>query len=225
MALESMGQIGIAAGLVGLYLCFPDRPRRMRIAGVLLAVAGLVLAAAGLIRWFGWPAWPAFAIPAGLVAVACAGRMIAHPHPVYCAVYLGGVVICAVVLALLAGAEFLAAALLIVYAGAILVAYVFVIMLAQRSEMPEYDRNVRSPGLAVLAGLVMLSGIVSALQRSAMAKSPVQPDASAGSNVAGIGAVLFGDYAVVIEIAGALLLVAMVGAIVLATMRIRGGAR
>ena len=56
-----------------------------------------------------------------------------HPRPVYSAVYFVLVVLATTGLCVLAAAEFLAAALVIVYGGAIMVTYIFVIMLAQQA--------------------------------------------------------------------------------------------
>ncbi len=69
-----------------------------------------------------------------VIAVAAAVRMITHSKPVYSALYFILVVLSSAGLFLLLQAEFMAFALVIVYAGAILVTYVFVLMLAQQAE-------------------------------------------------------------------------------------------
>ena len=75
------------------------------------------------------------------VAIVAAGRVITHPRPVYSAIYFVAVVISVAALLVLQEAEFLAVALVIIYAGAILVTYLFVIMLAQQPGSPVYDRR------------------------------------------------------------------------------------
>ena len=118
---------------------------------------------------------------------------------------------------LLLGAEFLAAVQVIVYAGAILIFYLFVIMLL---DVPDEERGDRFGGhwkLAAFAGLsfAALAGLAhqSPLGESATA----EPAAGTGEGaVAEIGRALFGPYALPFEIASLLLLAAIVGAIVLA---------
>jgi NADH-quinone oxidoreductase subunit J len=227
---------GPVVAAVGLLLCFPDRPPLSRWLGAGLAAIGVAAATYGLIVAFGMPLLPFMVLPAGIVAVWLGGRMIAHANPVYSALYFGGVVICAAVLVLAPGAHFLAAILVIVYAGAILVAYVFVIMLAQQDEPVGYNVEVRQPVIALAAGLGLIVAVVWALMHSQWGVSrrlivavpthmyPTTAGAAGNtvateSNVVSIGSVLFGRYPVSIEVAGVFLLIAMIGAIVLASMR------
>jgi NADH:ubiquinone oxidoreductase subunit 6 (subunit J) len=65
---------------------------------------------------------------------------------------------------LLQSAPFLAAATIIVYAGAIIVTFLFVIMLAQQTGLADYDRRSREPLLACLAGFVLLTALLYVLQ-------------------------------------------------------------
>ena len=67
-----------------------------------------------------------------MVAIVAAARMVTHGRPVYSALYFIAVVVSSAGLFLLLGAEFMAFALIIVYAGAILITYLFVLMLAQQ---------------------------------------------------------------------------------------------
>ena len=99
-----------------------------------------------------------------LIAVASAVRMITHSRPVYSALYFIMVVLSSAALFLFLQAEFMAFALVIVYAGAILITYMFVLMLAQQAPdpqhpdaQPEYDRVPREPLAAVVVGFIMLS--------------------------------------------------------------------
>lgn len=99
-----------------------------------------------------------------LIAVACGVKMITHTKPVYSALYFVMVVLSSASLFLLLKAEFMAFALIIVYAGAILITYMFVLMLAQQASDPqmqqdqaEYDVNPREPAAACIVGFVMLT--------------------------------------------------------------------
>jgi NADH-quinone oxidoreductase subunit J len=193
----------------------------------------------------------------GALAVAGAVRVVTHPRPVYSALYFVMVVLSTAALMVLAGAEFLAAALVIVYAGAILVTYVFVIMLAQPSPTAtagrfgparDYDRHAREPAAAVMAAFLLtatVAGVIAGrsergahlLGASGSHASPAistlatdaeaTPQAGIGEtsaategNTLRLGRVLLTDFAVSVELAGVLLMVAMVGAIVLARKRI-----
>jgi NADH-quinone oxidoreductase subunit J len=95
------------------------------------------------------------------IAILAAARVITHPKPVYCAIYFVLVVVAVAALLVLQQAEFLAVALIIIYAGAILVTYLFVIMLAQQGGAPTYDRRSREPFRAVLAGFVLMAAVAS----------------------------------------------------------------
>ena len=98
-----------------------------------------------------------------LCAVAASMRMITHDRPVYSALYFVLVVLSSAGLFLLLEAEFMAFALVIVYAGAILITYMFVLMLSnQTTESTEeqiqasYDRIPREPAAAVGVGFLLL---------------------------------------------------------------------
>jgi NADH-quinone oxidoreductase subunit J len=227
--------MGPIVAVLGLFFCFPDRPRPARWFGAVLAAAGVALTSVALVRVFNCPVLPAAVVPAGVAAVLLAGRMISHANPVYSALYFGGVVLCTAVLVLVPGAHFLAAILVIVYAGAILVAYVFVIMLAQQAKPVDYDVTVRQPTVALVAGLGLIVAVLWALMQSPYGAARDLPSAAGDTSMAGaaaaantlstdnnvisLGSVLFGDYPVSIELAGVFLLIAMIGAIVLAGMR------
>ncbi len=99
-----------------------------------------------------------------LLAVGSALRVITHPRPVYSALYFVMVVLASSGLFLVLEAEFMAFAMIIIYAGAILVTYLFVIMLAtlpqaegEEEQAPEYDRVAREPLGAVAVGFALLA--------------------------------------------------------------------
>jgi NADH-quinone oxidoreductase subunit J len=213
-----------ALGAAGLYLALAGRRRRLNWAALLLLVAaGGALLALAAPRLAGGPARGSFCVLA-LIGVLGAVRMITHPRPVYSALYFLLVVVAVAGLLVLMQADFLAAALFIIYAGAILVTYLFVIMLAQQSGSAGYDRQPREPFLGCVAGFVLLTVIAA---RLFIAR--VEPAATAGpadlaatlttQPVRAIGTVLLTDYVVVLQAVGVLLLAAMVGAIAIARRR------
>ena len=116
---------------------------------------------------------------------------------------------------LLLGAEFLAAVQVIVYAGAILIFYLFVIMLL---DVPDEERGDRFGGhwkFAAFAGLSFAALAGLAHQGPLGDGATTEPVVSEGA-VAEIGRALFGPYALPFEIASLVLLAAIIGAIVLA---------
>ncbi len=164
-------------------------------------------------------------------AILAAARVITHPKPVYSAIYFVAVVLAVAALLLLQDAEFLAVALVIIYAGAILVTYLFVIMLAQQPGSPIYDRRTREPFLAVVVGFVLMAVIAGragqfsarVAEKAILADSGRNPASTASQltgNTMAIGAAVATKYVVALELAGVLLLISMVGAIALSRKRI-----
>jgi NADH-quinone oxidoreductase subunit J len=117
-------------------------------------------------------------------------------------------------------AEFLAAVQIIVYAGAILVLYLFVVMLLNLKREDRYHAQFL---VGILMGLMMLTEVVLlVLQRHTPARASVSGVVqgngvtSAAGNTETIGEVLYSTYLFPFEIASLILLVAMIGAIILA---------
>ena len=119
----------------------------------------------------------------------------------------------------LLGAQFLAVIQILVYAGGIVVLYLFVVMLVNLKRPPETHLDPRRQtrlGFA-LAAAVLVELVVVAGYSYAPAVSGAQPvAASTAGNVEQIGLMLYTDYLIPFEVASMLLLVAMIGAIVLA---------
>jgi NADH-quinone oxidoreductase subunit J len=122
------------------------------------------------------------------------------------------------------GAQFLAVATIVVYAGAIVVMFLFVLMLAQPEGHAPYDRlSWEAPVSSATGALVVgiLAATLSAALRPPDANgAPLAPMAMPGArdrqrladdHVAHFGAELFGRHLVAVEVAGTLLLVALVG--------------
>jgi NADH-quinone oxidoreductase subunit J len=243
----------LAIGAAGVYLCLP-RPgpsgHRLRVAGLIIGLAALAGVAGIMSRWMGGQfVGRGFFVIFAAIALVSAVRVITHPKPVYSALYFILVVLSVSALAVLASASFFAMALVIVYAGAILVTYVFVIMLAQQSHVAGYDKHAREPFAAVTLGFILAAAAGQAMMTQPRAPSatvrrqPVHRLVALGGqdtqrtgelnsmaleekvgNVRAVGATLLTTYVVAVEVAGVLLLVAMVGAIAIAQKRIEPAA-
>jgi NADH-quinone oxidoreductase subunit J len=158
----------------------------------------------------------------GVVAVAGAASMVLSRNAVHSALFLVVNLFCVAVLYLSLNAEFLAIVQVIVYAGAIVVLFLFVITLLNptQSETPDRLRNqsvlagLLAFVLLVVSGLAILSGAVTARVPS----SP--PDVPWGDNVHAIGTLLYSSFLFPFEATSLLLLVAIVGATVLAKRRL-----
>src|SRR5690349_18907878 len=148
----------------------------------------------------------------GAICLAGAVNLLAQRHPINSALSLIVVMGSLAVLYLLLGAEFVAAIQLIVYAGAIMVLFVFVIMLLNAGE----EERIRSASIATFLGLpavVIIGGaIVYALVVRGPAQTPVSIGSEYGSPVA-IGRLLFRDFLLPFEVTSVLILIAIMGAV------------
>src|SRR5437879_548073 len=151
----------------------------------------------------------------GAVCVAGAVNLLAQRHPINSALSLVVVMGALAVLYLLLGAEFVAAMQVIVYAGAIMVLFVFVIMLLNAGE----EERTRGSAVAIRFGvpgvLVLAGAIAYTLLRSARAGESVAIGALYGSPIA-LGRLLFRDFLLPFEVTSVLILIAIMGAVVLA---------
>lgn len=120
----------------------------------------------------------------------------------------------------LLGAEFLAAIQVLVYAGGIVVLYLFVVMLVNLKRAPEtyQDPNRRTRlGLGLAVAVLVELGAIAVLGSGRAAPPLAEATAMAGTgNTERVGWLLYTNYLVPFEVASMLLLVAMIGAIVLA---------
>ena len=158
-----------------------------------------------------------------VVAIGGAVSMVLSRNPVHSALFLVVNLFCVAVLYLSLNADFLAVVQVIVYAGAIVVLFLFVITLLNPVQI-EVPDLLRGPGvvaagvlaliLLAVAGAAILSGV-------ATMKLPSDPPPLAvDDNVHAIGTVLYGQYLFPFEATSILLLVAIVGATVLAKRRL-----
>lgn len=249
LTLTSLLSVGL--GGVGCYLLLPrgsnSADRFGRMLGGVLATISLVIIA----FQFG------MAIPGNrtneltfyvlaAVSIASAVLMIASHNPVLSALWFAMVLLSNSGLFLLQGAEFLSAATVIIYAGAIIVTFLFVIMLAQPQGAAPYDLHSREPLLSCTAGVILAWTLLGTLSHAATFEA--NPNRSPGSasnalparglidqalaatpdsiindkigHVNGLGRTLFLEHYVSVEIIGMLLLVAVVGAVLIANRNI-----
>lgn len=151
----------LAVGMIALWLLLPQaRPVRVLISALIAGSAALLVGSLVLLRNTG-PTVPwlfdALFWVFSVMAIGSGTAMIVQRNPVYSALWFAWVVLSTCGLFLLQSAWFLAAATIIVYAGAIVVTFLFVIMLAQQTGLAPYDRQAREPLLACVAGFVLLA--------------------------------------------------------------------
>ncbi len=278
----------VILGACGTYLMLPHkhglaRPRAVFGAGVVAASLGLL----GFVTFWSPPGpflATVFLYVFGLFAIVGGLLTVTSRNPVYSALWFASVVLSTAGLFLLADAPFLAAGTIIVYAGAIIVTFLFVIMLAQMEGKADYDRAARSPAWATFTCFLILwclmysvatvrtgprgfpdyaqgrymhekvllrsrdrlayeglkadSTIVevidATLPKTSQISEPPLPTATVRADgrslgpeaarspkphVAGLGASLYTDHLVTVGIAGALLFVALIGAVAITNPR------
>lgn len=267
-----------ALGAIGLYLMLPrERAPLVRLGGLLgaMALAGFFLFLVRLgsprVDGAGGSTPPVYFYVFAAIMIGGAIGVVCQPRPVYAALYFVLVTLAGAGMFVLLLAEFMAIVLIIIYAGAILVTYVFVIMLASQGSTggavvaPAYDRRASSGLASVVVSFVLVGAVLQVLLptngRSLAERSP-RPDAAmvrsleldiastsqspeataattspagltvgaaeAGattqaaarlgspSNVQLLGISLYSQYAISLELAGILLTIALIGAVVIA---------
>ena len=154
------------------------------------------------------------------LAVGSSIVVVAHKSAIYSTLSLVLTLFAMAVLFVLLGAPFLGALQILVYAGAIVVLFLFVIMLLniQKEETAHVDRGAQTwtavLGAVVFLGLFWLAFWRTGLHiRTAPAPAPLTPELV---SLKGLAAALFGEYLLPFEIVGLLLLVAVIGATVAA---------
>jgi NADH-quinone oxidoreductase subunit J len=159
----------------------------------------------------------AFVIVAALAILSALGLVLKR-NPIHGALFLVVNLGSVAVFYLMLGAEFLAAAQVIVYAGAIMVLFVFAIMVlipGKEETGPDPRRSTRVLALPV-GGLLLVQLAVILWTRRGGAPPPAS---RAGGSVESLGTLLFTDYLFPFELTSILLLAAMVGVLVLARRR------
>jgi NADH-quinone oxidoreductase subunit J len=159
----------------------------------------------------------AFVIVAALAILSALG-LILKRNPIHGALFLVVNLGCVAVFYLMLGAEFLAAAQVIVYAGAIMVLFVFAIMVlipGKEETGPDPRRSTRVLALPVGGLLLVQLAVILWTKRGG---PPASPSRTSGT-VESLGKLLFTDYLFPFELTSVLLLAAMVGVLVLARRR------
>lgn len=241
--------IPLGLGWLSVWWLMPAGKQRPRILGGLAALAAILMMqlmllppAGDLVRNVLF-----FLFAAG--AVISAGLMITDPNPVYSALWFALVTMAVCGLFLLNSAPFLAASTIIVYAGAIIVTFLFVIMLAAQSGVANnYEYQPVQPLFATLGGFILLGALLFTLQEwghidgknvnpnaepgqfvsvpdgmhpNPLSQAPIDNPHEIGS-LRVLGRSLFGDYLFAVELAGTVLLIATIGAIAIAPRRSQG---
>ena len=162
----------------------------------------------------------------GLIAMVSAVAFVTRKSPVTAALWLVNVMFSLAALYVLLDAQFVGAIQVLVYAGAIMVVFLFVIMLLNLGHPSEIaDARGRWPKLIAGAfGLVMLAQLF-AVQRARLPESLIEPPATALAEAREAGVVaqvarpLFTEYLLAFEVTSVLLLAAIVGAVILGRRR------
>jgi NADH-quinone oxidoreductase subunit J len=160
------------------------------------------------------------------LTIASAVAVIFARNPVHSVLWLILAFFNAAGLMLILGAEFIALLLVIVYVGAVAVLFLFVVMMLDIDFASLRSGFTRNLPFGILIALVLLAEIVVAVSawQAGPALSGSAIPATATPNIVALGQLLYSRYLFPFELAGLILLVAMVGAIVL-THRRRGDLR
>lgn len=153
-----------------------------------------------------------------LISISTALGMLLSRNAVYSALFLVLNFVTVAVFYLLLGAPFIAMAQITVYAGAIMVLFLFVIMLLGAENLPTAEvLPWQKPVAGLLAVALALEATFIFLTRARPVGDVAQPDASVNTvtNLRALGETLFTEYLLPFEVTSILLLVAMIGAIVL----------
>jgi NADH-quinone oxidoreductase subunit J len=160
------------------------------------------------------------------VMLASAVAVIFARNPVHSVLWLILAFFNAAGLMLLVGAEFIAMLLVIVYVGAVAVLFLFVVMMLDIDFAELRSGFTRNLPFGIIVAFILLAEIILAVSawRAGPALSGAAPREAVEPNIVGLGQVLYTRFLFPFEIAGLILLVAMIGAIVL-THRSRGDVR
>ena len=161
----------------------------------------------------------------GLIAIVSALLFVTRKSPVAAALWLVNTMFCLAALYVLLDAQFIGAIQVLVYAGAIMVVFLFVIMLLNLGQAEVTD--TRALGWKVTGGAVALAMLaqIFALTRAKTPAVLTLPQGFAANQVAQTGAIapisgpLFNDYLLAFEVTSVLLLAAVVGAVILGKQR------
>src|SRR6202047_170204 len=158
---------------------------------------------------------PQIAVFLVLAAVAVAGAvsLILQREPIHSALSLITIMVSLAGLYLLQGAEFVAAVQIIVYAGAIMVLFIFVIMLLNAGEEERTNVSRLAKFVGVPLGIVFLAEVAFWIGRATSHLGSAPPEAVSTQD---LSTLLFREYVFPFELTSFLILIALLGALVLA---------
>jgi NADH-quinone oxidoreductase subunit J len=226
LAEQPVNRLLVAAtfGGIGIWLMLPAKKKWVRRSGGVLSVIGGCFLFSVLPPIGDYVVQGMFWSLAALTTVAAVATITSR-NPVYSAIWFAMTLLGVGGLFLVNGAQFLAVATVAVYAGAIVVTFLFVLMLSQPEGHAYYDRiswgtlpsifgTLAGIGFIVLtvAAVVKITPIAGGSEPAeVVAKQTLEPQ-----HVAALGAQLFSRQLVAVQVAGALLLAALVGAVAIA---------
>lgn len=217
--------LAMLLGTLGLWLILSPRARKRRRLGIALALASVGVLGS-MVQGIGGLGEHSLFLGMAAITVVAAGATIISRNPVYAALWFALSLVGTAGLMLAQGAQFLGVATIVVYAGAILVTFLFVLMLANPAGRDFYDRISWEPLLSAGAAAALVGifcGAIGGVLPSQGGQAPLiaarAPDEPGGvlepEHMAVLGRELFSRHLVAVEVAGTLLLVALVGAIVI----------
>ena len=161
------------------------------------------------------------------MAVMAAVGVISMKNPVHAALLLVFTFFSVACTWILAGAEFLGIALILVYVGAVMVLFLFVVMMLDIDVAPLREGFVRYLPIGLVVAIVMLVEISLLIGVKVLTQTPLAPDAAAAadiSNTTWLARALFTQFLLPFEVAAVILTIAVVAAVML-TLRRRGGVK
>jgi NADH-quinone oxidoreductase subunit J len=156
----------------------------------------------------------------GLIAIASAIAFVTRKSPVAAALWLVNTMFCLAALYVMLDAQFIGAIQVLLYAGAIMVVFLFVVMLLNLGHVPgSGDIKRLWPRLLAGAAGILLLAELSVLGRQQLPREIIEPAAQANV-VTAVAGPLFNEYLLAFEVTSILLLAAIIGAVVLAKRRV-----
>jgi NADH-quinone oxidoreductase subunit J len=156
----------------------------------------------------------------GLIAVASALAFVTRKSPVAAALWLVNTMFCLAVLYVMLDAQFIGVVQVLLYAGAIMVVFLFVVMLLNLGHVPgSGDIKRLWPRLLAGAAGILLLAEFSVLGRQQLPRQLIESTAQ-NNVVTAVAGPLFNEYLLAFEVTSILLLAAIIGAVVLAKRRV-----
>ena len=149
-------------------------------------------------------------------AIACAISMVYHKNPLYSAISLVGVFIALSCIYVTLAAPFIAAVQILIYAGAIMVLVVFVIMLLNLDDDTGRNRLGYLYALGGGLGVILLAQTMFIFYAVMRAPNVAADQSMSAGKTLTIGRAMYSEYLLPVEIVGVLLLMAIIGAVILA---------